>query len=876
MLRDATSGETARQLQIRRLNRFQYNNSVKDLFRLKLDVFVLPEKLMTRHQNYLSAATGKMPDRVEVASNSLKPAPGLRGVKSFPKDLRAANGFDNQANQLTLSPLLLDAFLRLSVSIVESPDFNESNVGIWDEFFKQPAAGVDARAQIKPRLASFLYVAFRGPVEAATLERYTAYAAAKMDEGLSFTDSMRKVASAALCSPMFLFRSDSANSSDDQFELASNLSYFLWGSCPDVELLRLAETGELANPDTLDKTIERMFADPRIERFLDTFPGQWLQLENVLAATPDPQKFRLFSLDESNPASLQMLIEPLLLFDAVFIEDRPIVELIAPRFSYQSDFLQRWYASDLQPPRVDAGKILEANRLNDQRRNAQRATIKTTRAELDKLIAPIRARLLEAKKKDAAGEEPVDLKPLAAWEFNGDLKDSINSLDLKPNGKIRFQDGMVHLDRSFLLSGGLPVDLRAKTLEVRFKVHNLKQSGGGLMGIQGRGDFFDTIVLGERKPQHWISGSNGFSRTLDFPDSTPETVRDQLLHLAMVYREDGTTMLYRNGQAYGKPFRKGAATFPKDQSAVIFGLRHLPSGGNKFLTVSLDRARLYNRALSAEEVKAASRGDGLYVSDKELLAALTPEQLDQRKTVVAELRRSENTLKQIPAPQDPAQLQQQASRKFDDEIRSQMKQRAFQRVAVNDPRYGGVITNAAMLSMTSGPKRTHPIARGAWIIEVIFNDPPPPPPNDVPPLSEDESQKDLTIRERFAAHRENPDCASCHARIDPLGFALENFDVVGRWRDKYENGRDVEANGTLMKRFEFDGIVKFKAVIVEQNRRFAKAFTAHLLRYALSRELTPADSLTVDAIVESAAKEDYKLKSLIKEVVRSDSFLPPN
>ncbi|MDP6447968.1 MAG: DUF1592 domain-containing protein, partial [Pirellulaceae bacterium] len=411
MLRDATSGETARQLQIRRLNRFQYNNSVKDLFRLKLDVFVLPEKLMTRHQNYLSAATGKMPDRVEVASNSLKPAPGLRGVKSFPKDLRAANGFDNQANQLTLSPLLLDAFLRLSVSIVESPDFNESNVGIWDEFFKQPAAGVDARAQIKPRLASFLYVAFRGPVEAATLERYTAYAAAKMDEGLSFTDSMRKVASAALCSPMFLFRSDSANSSDDQFELASNLSYFLWGSCPDVELLRLAETGELANPDTLDKTIERMFADPRIERFLDTFPGQWLQLENVLAATPDPQKFRLFSLDESNPASLQMLIEPLLLFDAVFIEDRPIVELIAPRFSYQSDFLQRWYASDLQPPRVDAGKILEANRLNDQRRNAQRATIKTTRAELDKLIAPIRARLLEAKKKDAAGEEPVDLKP---------------------------------------------------------------------------------------------------------------------------------------------------------------------------------------------------------------------------------------------------------------------------------------------------------------------------------------------------------------------------------------------------------------------------------------------------------------------------------
>lgn len=205
-----------------------------------------------------------------------------------------------------------------------------------------------------------------------------------------------------------------------------------------------------------------------------------------------------------------------------------------------------------------------------------------------------------------------------------------------------------------------------------------------------------------------------------------------------------------------------------------------------------------------------------------------------------------------------------------------MRSQTFERVAASDPRYGGVITNAAMLSMTSGPKRTHPVARGAWIIEVIFNDPPPPPPNDVPSLNEEQTSEKLTIREKFAQHRENPDCASCHSRLDPLGFALENFDITGRWRDKYENGRDVDPGGTLLRKHEFDGIVRFKAALLAEKRRFAKAFTGHLLRFALSRELNPADSFSVDSIVDNTEKDEFKLRSLIREVALSDSFLRSN
>jgi hypothetical protein len=230
-------------------------------------------------------------------------------------------------------------------------------------------------------------------------------------------------------------------------------------------------------------------------------------------------------------------------------------------------------------------------------------------------------------------------------------------------------------------------------------------------------------------------------------------------------------------------------------------------------------------------------------------------------------------LKRAPKPVDTNKLKGEAQKRFDNAMRNKMRSQVFERTPTSDPRYGGIITNAGMLSMTSGPKRTHPIARGAWIIEVILNDPPPPPPNDVPPLDEDAGAKTMTIREQFAVHRKHPDCAGCHAKLDPLGFALENFGVTGRWRDRYENGRDVDPSGTLLRRHAFDGVVRFKASLVKEEKRFARAFTAHLLRFALSRELRPADALAVDAIVQETEKEGFRLKSLIREVIRSDVFL---
>ncbi|MCP4511127.1 MAG: DUF1588 domain-containing protein, partial [Fuerstiella sp.] len=202
----------------------------------------------------------------------------------------------------------------------------------------------------------------------------------------------------------------------------------------------------------------------------------------------------------------------------------------------------------------------------------------------------------------------------------------------------------------------------------------------------------------------------------------------------------------------------------------------------------------------------------------------------------------------------------------------------FKRVALNDPRRGGVIANAAVMTMTAAPTRTQPITRGAWINTVIFNDPPEPPPPDVPPLPEGDAEElaKLTIRERFAAHRERPDCASCHNTIDPLGFALENFGPTGVWRDQYENGRDVDPAGLLFNQHEFSTFVEFKRLIVQEKKRFIRGFTAHLLSYALGRELGPADSPALDAMTEQATNGNDQLRAVLKSVAMSEPFLHKN
>ncbi len=198
----------------------------------------------------------------------------------------------------------------------------------------------------------------------------------------------------------------------------------------------------------------------------------------------------------------------------------------------------------------------------------------------------------------------------------------------------------------------------------------------------------------------------------------------------------------------------------------------------------------------------------------------------------------------------------------------------FARVPITSPREGGVITTAAVMTMTSNARRTQPITRGAWLVSSIFNDPPPPPPADVPPLEDMAIPGDqpLTLREKLSLHQTRADCASCHAKIDPFGFALEHYDPIGRWRERYEDGQAIDASGQLFHRLPFRTIEDFKAGLLAEKERFTKALAAHLLQYGLGRKIDLRDQPALDRIAQAAAGEGYRLRALIKQVVLSEPF----
>ena len=555
---------------IRRMTRFQYANAVKDLLELKVEVFPLPEKMMRDRSGYFKPASGKMPAKMMVSSRPLGKSgliePRMDGVAPFPQDLRAEHGYDTQGDHLSLSPLLMEDFFRLSQSIVKSPSFNPKNVGVWTQYFEKSKRGINQMDELKSRLQHLLKRAFRAPVDDKTFSKYYSFAEQEMNKGMEMGDAMKDVFSAILASPRFLYLYDRGgeesreSESRQNLDLASRLSFFLWGSVPDDQLLDVAMEATLSQDEQLTKQVDRMLTDEKLKRFCDSFPTQWLQLDRIISAVPDEKKYRDFYYGPPlYRTTMDMMMEPLLLFETVLIEDRSVLELIDSNYTFRSARLSKWY---------------------------------------------------------------------------GDA----------PNGKL-----------------------------------------GG-----------------------------------------PVTIR-------------------------------------------------------------------------------------------------------------------------------------------------------FTRQSVKDRRHGGLITNGAVMTMTSGPLETKPITRGAWVAGVIFNSPPPPPPAEVPPLPEEKEVDDsLTLRERFADHRERADCAGCHEKLDPLGFALENFDPVGRWREKYHNGREVDASGTLFRSHKFSNIIEFKDAILKEKNRFVRGLAGHLLAFGLGRELNPSDSLALDEIVESVEGENYSMKSLIHAVVKSKPFRGPS
>jgi hypothetical protein len=185
----------------------------------------------------------------------------------------------------------------------------------------------------------------------------------------------------------------------------------------------------------------------------------------------------------------------------------------------------------------------------------------------------------------------------------------------------------------------------------------------------------------------------------------------------------------------------------------------------------------------------------------------------------------------------------------------------------------GLLGQGSILTDTSRPNRTSPVIRGKWILENIFGAAPPPPPPNVPDLEEErDPRKVLPMRQQIAQHRANPVCASCHAQMDELGFALENFDAIGEWRNTYSSGAPIDAKAELPDGTVFNGPAELRKVLLRHSDEFLTTMTEKLLTYALGRGLEAADAPAVRGIKREAARADYRFGSLIQGIVTSTPF----
>ncbi len=748
-------------LRMRRMNRFEYGNAVRDLFDLRSWVYSISDRIIRNHNDYFRPETGKMPNVARVGNRIMGLQQMLEnrllGVHAFPKDPPAENGYNNRGDHLSMSPALMEAFLELSRSVVNAENFDK-NCGTWNELFADPnnprkpaetrvidltanssvmakSTGLTISAWIRPtqtgdswqtivrrednwrrqllsigrtdniwglwigvginggyvefgapidrkllgdrkwhhvagtydgkqlvlyfdgklignkpiagrlhttsrrvmevgsyggkepfrgelnnirlyrtglnadqikklaadnksvapkemvgswkieketqekpkpkldislvahqRIKKFLRRAFRSSLDKKTLSLYTGFFDKRFQETENFTRSMKDVVSAALASPRFIFVHNENNKevpNQHAFNLATRLSYFLWSSIPDDELLDLAEKGKIHDLEVLGAQVDRMLNSRRVKNFCDSFAPQWLKINNLVSASPDFKTHREYYFGGDDKISykrgMHMMMEPLLVFETIFVENRPIMELVDSKFTYRSHLIREW--------------------------------------------------------------------------------------------------------------------------------------------LEGR-----------------------------------------------------------------------AATY-----AINVNLRDIN----------------------------------------------------------------------------------------------------FTRMELKDRRFGGVMTTPAVMVMTSGPFRSLPITRGSWVASVIFNDPPEPPPDNVPDLNaDDKTLKDegLTVREKLKQHSSDSECSGCHQKIDPLGFALENFDLLGRWRDNYRTGIKVDPSGKLFNKHEFKDILGFKDALLAEKDVFAKAFVEHLLSYALGRALTLTDRIAAGEIAQASKKEDYRMRAVIKNVVLHPVF----
>ncbi|MEM7234364.1 MAG: DUF1553 domain-containing protein, partial [Planctomycetota bacterium] len=276
-----------------------------------------------------------------------------------------------------------------------------------------------------------------------------------------------------------------------------------------------------------------------------------------------------------------------------------------------------------------------------------RAEVSKRKERIESIVAPARKKLIAEKDKN---KKPVDLKPLARWDFDKGVDADVGDLRGKIHGNAKVEGGRLILDgESWVTSASFLDGITTKTIEAWVAVDGLDQRGVGIASVQTmKGEVFDSIVLGERRGRRWMAGSDNFERTED-ANGYDESRSGEFVHVAITYEKDGTIRVYRDGKPYGKSFKKsGLVRYRPGRFQMAIGVRHTPDGeAEGLLRGSIDRVALYNRALKPEEI-AASAGGSSSVSLDAVLASLSDTERAERVRLLGEVAEFEQQIARFP------------------------------------------------------------------------------------------------------------------------------------------------------------------------------------------------------------------------------------
>ena len=348
---------------MRRLNRAEYENTIRDLFRLPRSCFNNNSKIIQTN-GYFQPATGQMPRHVLAVScfwNSRERYSDLPGVSTLPVDPPVEHGFANDQSALSLSPLLMESYLEISNSLLNNVEFAELS-NLWQSMFMpvKGESGDELIRRAEEQLLSFLPRAFRRVVSAEEMLVYLNLFKNEIGENNSYSKSMITTVSAILISPNFLFRHEFLTPSEvggvrdsdlkNCFKMANRLSYFIWGSMPDDELFQAANERRLLTDKQLKYQVDRMLDDPKSKSLATEFGMQWLKVQDAASVLPDKTLFPQYYVKSNQrpPPAISMMIEQLLFFESIMVENRRITEFVASDYAYLNRQLMDWYSIDPQ------------------------------------------------------------------------------------------------------------------------------------------------------------------------------------------------------------------------------------------------------------------------------------------------------------------------------------------------------------------------------------------------------------------------------------------------------------------------------------------------------------------------------------------------